>query len=150
MAKQKTQAQLDKVTDTRLQKAYGISLAEYNGLLAYQGGVCAICKKPPTGRRHHVDHDHSWTKVKVESSKDKPSGVWLATAIWKWDSLPFPFTAGGETKSIAIRKVKRQLLRASVRGILCAWCNRGLRYYHDNPEFMQNAADYLRRKRKEG
>src|SRR5690348_1751035 len=30
----------------------------YDGLLAYQGGGCAICGKPPGARRHALDHDH--------------------------------------------------------------------------------------------
>jgi hypothetical protein len=27
-------------------------------LLAFQGNVCAVCKKPPGKTRLHVDHDH--------------------------------------------------------------------------------------------
>lgn len=30
----------------------------YDGLLAFQGGGCAVCGKPPSGRRHPLDHDH--------------------------------------------------------------------------------------------
>lgn len=37
----------------------GITLDEYNELLASQAGVCAICKKPPKEkRRFSIDHDH--------------------------------------------------------------------------------------------
>lgn len=43
-----------------LLRLYGISLADYRGLLSAQRGVCAICGQPdPTpGRRLAVDHDH--------------------------------------------------------------------------------------------
>jgi hypothetical protein len=32
-----------------------------------------------------------------------------------------------------------------VRGILCSWCNRGLRYYHDKPELLRSASEYLKK-----
>lgn len=38
---------------------YNITLAEYDEILDYQGGVCAVCLNPPKGDRVlHVDHDH--------------------------------------------------------------------------------------------
>ena len=42
--------------DQRLQETYGITLEEWNKILAAQGGVCAICK----GKRstYDTDHDH--------------------------------------------------------------------------------------------
>jgi len=44
----------------------GLTLDDYERLLAAQGGVCAICKRPPKqgGRRLHVDHDHSTGSVR--------------------------------------------------------------------------------------
>jgi len=64
--------------DTRLQKKFGITLAQYRALLAEQGGACAICGKPPAvvgyraSRRQGrpvqpilvVDHDHVTGKVR--------------------------------------------------------------------------------------
>jgi Recombination endonuclease VII len=50
--------------DRYLRKTYGITEAQYNELLAYQGGCCAICRKPPKGRRLAVDHDHKTGKVR--------------------------------------------------------------------------------------
>lgn len=39
---------------------YNITADEYDTMLLAQGGVCAICLKPPTGRRRlSVDHDHA-------------------------------------------------------------------------------------------
>jgi hypothetical protein len=43
--------------DYKLRLAYGLSLAEYDRLLEWQGGGCAICGGT-SGRRLHVDHDH--------------------------------------------------------------------------------------------
>jgi hypothetical protein len=54
--------------DQRYRRAYGIGIAEYDALLATQGGVCAICKNPETRpvrpgtnedmRRLSIDHVH--------------------------------------------------------------------------------------------
>jgi hypothetical protein len=41
-----------------LKRLYGITPEQYDQILADQGGVCAICKQPPTNRRLYVDHDH--------------------------------------------------------------------------------------------
>lgn len=45
-----------------LRQAYGMSVDEYDALLASQGGRCAICEAPVADaaeRRLHVDHDHA-------------------------------------------------------------------------------------------
>lgn len=45
--------------DAYLLRTYGITEADYERILASQGGVCAICgKKPSVRRRLAVDHDH--------------------------------------------------------------------------------------------
>jgi hypothetical protein len=38
-----------------LRRRYGIGVAEYEALVAEQGGVCAVCR---TRTPEHVDHDH--------------------------------------------------------------------------------------------
>lgn len=57
--------------DYELSKAYGISIDEYNSLLAKQNGVCAICKTPETSKNNEgsvrnlaVDHDHRSGRVR--------------------------------------------------------------------------------------
>jgi len=41
-------------------KTYGITSDQFDQLLAFQGGVCYICKSPPQGKRIMVvDHEHS-------------------------------------------------------------------------------------------
>jgi len=36
----------------------GLSALEYSAQLMAQGGVCAICRRPPRKRKLAVDHDH--------------------------------------------------------------------------------------------
>lgn len=51
----------------KLQKAYGITLDEYNILLKSQGGVCAICggtESSCDGRMLAVDHCHLTGRVR--------------------------------------------------------------------------------------
>lgn len=47
---------------------YGIGKDEYENLLREQGGVCAICNNPPSGKaknKHlHVDHNHKTGEVR--------------------------------------------------------------------------------------
>ena len=51
--------------DSRLQSAYGISLAQRTKMLASQNGQCAICYTPEiTGVTLHVDHCHNSGKVR--------------------------------------------------------------------------------------
>lgn len=54
----------DKARDSVLRRLYGISLEGFNKILKTQGGVCAICKGPPTKKGFMVDHDHKTGKVR--------------------------------------------------------------------------------------
>jgi hypothetical protein len=52
-----------------LEKRYGITLEQYDEMVALQGGRCAICNKLPKGtshtsRRLAVDHDHATNAVR--------------------------------------------------------------------------------------
>jgi hypothetical protein len=51
-----------------LRRLYGLSIEQYDALLASQGGGCAICGERGDGgrwrRRLHVDHDHRTGKVR--------------------------------------------------------------------------------------
>lgn len=45
--------------DWQLRSKYGVSLNEYNRMMAEQGGLCAICFQPETQRRAlSLDHHH--------------------------------------------------------------------------------------------
>jgi hypothetical protein len=48
---------------------YGITPDEFSAMERAQGGACALCRKPPTGRLKkdqilHVDHDHATGRVR--------------------------------------------------------------------------------------
>jgi hypothetical protein len=54
----------DRVRSRNLAMSYDIRIEDYNRMLAEQNGLCAICGKPPSGKRNSrtihlaVDHDH--------------------------------------------------------------------------------------------
>lgn len=59
----------DRYFDLRLQREYGITLDDYNRILAEQGGGCGICgvvaaRSKAGGTRLHVDHDHATGKAR--------------------------------------------------------------------------------------
>ena len=39
-----------------LRRRFGMTLEDYDHILAAQGGGCAICGEPPAGRSMHIDH----------------------------------------------------------------------------------------------
>jgi hypothetical protein len=54
-----------------LKRLYGLTLEDYERLLAAQGGVCAICESPPganggpgTRRFLAIDHNHATGKIR--------------------------------------------------------------------------------------
>ena len=58
----------DKYRNCHLKRTYGITLEDYNTLLASQNGCCAICKSSQPGGRMKwfcVDHDHKTNKVRA-------------------------------------------------------------------------------------
>lgn len=141
MTKPKTQAQLDKATDTRLKKSYGRGLDWYNKRFEFQGHGCAVCGDVPGTRRLHVDHDHLWVAVKIRSFKEEAPylGSWAASGLYGSTE----YTGYGRTKSLAIRMVKDKLKAASVRGLLCHRCNRGMILFRDRTDLLENAIKYL-------
>lgn len=48
-----------------LKSKYGITPEEYERMFEQQGGVCAVCKRPPGKRRLSVDHDHETGEVRA-------------------------------------------------------------------------------------
>ena len=68
--------------NAHLKHRYGITLAEYDKLLAEQGGVCGVCGKPPgDDQPHHwknklaVDHCHDTGKVRGLLCNDCNAGI---------------------------------------------------------------------------
>ena len=76
--------------ESRLKRFYNLQPGEYEKVFNFQGGVCAICKRPPKpGKNLHVDHDHKtgltrgllcWTDNSAVG-KFKDDAVKLAAAL---------------------------------------------------------------------
>lgn len=50
--------------NSKLKYDFGITLEQYNQMIANQRGVCAICKKPFSDKTPHVDHCHKTGKIR--------------------------------------------------------------------------------------
>ena len=50
--------------DYYLRKNYGLTLAQYDKLLASQDGRCVLCNHVQTGKRLSVDHDHITGRIR--------------------------------------------------------------------------------------
>lgn len=62
--RQRTESYKINRTNYNLQKAYGISSAEYEEKLKYQNYSCALCGIKPTTKALAVDHCHTTGKVR--------------------------------------------------------------------------------------
>lgn len=61
------QATKPETRERHLKRKYGVTLADYDRMLADQGGCCAICRKPEVQQFKgvfHVDHDHATGAVR--------------------------------------------------------------------------------------
>ncbi len=56
-ARSKERYRPDEFQQYMRKRLYGLSREDYDALLARQGGVCAVCRRPSD--RMHVDHDHA-------------------------------------------------------------------------------------------
>lgn len=136
-SKPRTERQINQAKDAHLQKSYNITLADRAYLESLHDGKCWICNRPPGTRSLHVDHDHSYKKVPIYSTQD--GGIWDASAYYNGAT----YNAYGPKKSLAVRDLKRMLLRASVRGMLCYSHNTAIARFRDNTEDLIAAAEYL-------
>lgn len=51
--------------DQKVEKRFGLTPVEYEALLAFQGGGCAVCHKvPKPGQRLAVDHSHRTGRIR--------------------------------------------------------------------------------------
>ncbi len=79
--------------DARLRRLYDISAEEYDKLLAYQGGGCALCGRRPVRVRLAVDHDHKTGRVRglLCMNCNRAIREWM-TAEWlyaAWEYIDF-------------------------------------------------------------
>jgi 5-methylcytosine-specific restriction endonuclease McrA len=152
MSKPKTEAQKKQAQDKRLQKTYGITLADRDERIHQQNGQCKICGGaldaygPP-----NVDHFH----FKVRTYRCPPSTPLNPSA--KWFSQAYDETGRvmctsypAKTKEQAIKNATQRALPQSVRGLLCFKCNKGLGYIERffnaaaHPDHLLPVIDYLR------
>ena len=83
----------------RLKRDYGITLEQYEDMVAAQAGLCKICEQPPReGRRLAVDHDHGDGRVRALLCENCNRGIGLfaedpgllMSAVWylaEWGKL---------------------------------------------------------------
>lgn len=77
-------------------KAYGLTPDAYDGLLALQGGRCAICRARPRSKRLAVDHDHGDGDVRgllcSRCNHDLMGSAWdslaIVAALWHYLNTP--------------------------------------------------------------
>jgi len=82
-----------------LQRTYGMSVHDYDSLLASQDGLCAICSQPPKdGYPLHVDHDHATERIRgllcfkhnnaLGDFDDNPDLLWAALRYLGPEAVP--------------------------------------------------------------
>jgi hypothetical protein len=136
--------------DAYLKGAYGIGIDGYNQRFEEQNRACGVCKEPPKeGKNLHVDHDHKWKYFKLETEK-QPDKQWTSRLAEQQEEFCAKayrngYVGIGKTKSQAIKAMRQELKRLSVRGLLCFKCNTSIRKLYDNAIIAENIAIYLKK-----
>jgi hypothetical protein len=142
-------AKKERAADRRLQREFGITLADRNQRAKDQEYKCKICGGPLDAfGPAHLDHYHFRVKAyRVVGD--------CAVLDFKWFARGFDEAENGvctkwaRTKAQAIADVKREMMPWSIRALLCAKCNRGLGYVErffgaaKNPDILFRVAAYL-------
>lgn len=155
-AKKATTAEArDRAKDKRLQRKYGITLAERNERERNQEGKCKVCGGPLNAFGPcAVDHFH----FRVRAFRNQEPA--LLSLKLKWHAQGYNelgqviLVKHAWTKAQAIADVKQEMLPWSVRGLLCFKCNYGIgcveRFFDAaaHPENLFPVVDYLRERLK--
>jgi hypothetical protein len=140
-------------------KKYHITAEYYAALFELQGGVCAVCGKPPLadGLALVIDHKHFtieyhrfrsiWVMsiLGLEKPINEVEGGWLARASIFTTQTDAPW-CWAKTQEAAKKAARDYALPRSIRGLLCPGrykgCNRNLGRV-DDPKWLTQAACYL-------
>lgn len=118
-----TDEERKRAQDKRLQREYGITLAERDEIAQRQDNKCLICSGPLTPPC--VDHFHF--RVEVINAIDPTTQVivgWTAYSLDEQGKIVYLYTS--PTKKHAIAEVKKLTMPWAIRGLLCRHCNRAL------------------------
>lgn len=71
-----------------LKDAFNLTLDQWNKILEYQGGLCAICRRQPRKGSHwHTDHDHKTGLVRGILCSQCNRGLGkIEDPRWQWTS----------------------------------------------------------------
>lgn len=99
--------------ESKLLTRYGISLEEYEIILAFQDGVCYICKRPPKpGQVLAVDHNHKTQKVRglicLWDNRHNVAGRSDATILAMADYITNPPAPAALGKEVLAPPIKRK------------------------------------------
>ncbi len=145
----RNQEQKERAQDQRLQRKYGITIADRRERERQQNHQCKLCGgplDPPC-----VDHFH----FKIEVNRATAGDVHPSTCL-KWKACGYDEMGNikcaqySRTKAHAILIVRHIMMPDSIRGLLCRHCNRALgmleRFFDAarHPERVESALDYLR------
>ena len=142
----------ERARDKYYQRNFGITLEDYNRILASQNGGCAVCGfRPLNGQHMNLAVDHAHFKVlairSTNTGREGDEKGWL-TSVPEYNVLCW-----AKTKTEAVKLAKKIAMPKSVRGLLCMFDNRfvlGAAGRHpilrlrDNPELFTLAEKYLK------
>jgi recombination endonuclease VII len=127
MTKIKTAADKDREKDKRIQRKFGITLADRDDRIRQQNNKCKICSGPLDAYGPpNIDHFHFYISTARVSVGD------LAPLGLKWVSRSYNergqiiLTRYAKTREASRAVAKMDTMAWSIRGLLCFKCNRGL------------------------
>jgi len=137
--------------DKRIQKKFGITLADRNERIRQQGNKCKICGGPLDAYGPpNIDHFHFFVAAFRHTWTERMPAINLKWYAQGYDELRRVICVKhARTREAAIADVKRELMPWSIRALLCFKCNRGLgsiEKFFDaarHPEHLLPVIDYL-------